>query len=255
MLLILPPSESKQAGGEQGTALELGLLRFPELTAVREAVLAATSELARDLDASAVALKVGAGLRHEVERNRELATSAVMPALDRFTGVLYDALGAATLSEESRALAGRTIVVHSALFGLVGALDPIPAYRLSHDSRLPGISLKRTWAGPIAAALATHDGLILDLRSEAYAALGPAPQRPGSWFVRVVADDGAGRRRALNHFNKKGKGEFVRALLESGREFADLEALVAWSHAAGFPLTPGREGELELVVRNTLAAA
>lgn len=254
MLLILPPSESKEAGGDEGTALDLGRLRFPGLTPARAAVLEATTALAQDLDAMATALKVGPGLRHELERNRELATSATMPALDRFTGVLYDALEASTLDPGAREFAGRVVVVHSALFGLVGALDPIPAYRLSHDSRLPGMRLKTMWAAPITETLTAHEGLILDLRSEAYAALGPAPRREGSCFVRVVADEGDGRRRALNHFNKKGKGEFVRAFLEQQPEPRTVAELCDWSIGAGFPLSPGRTGELELVVVNRLAA-
>ncbi|MCW4386670.1 peroxide stress protein YaaA [Salinibacterium sp. SYSU T00001] len=253
MLLILPPSESKRAGGE-GAAIDLGRLSFPELTPQRASVLAALEELAVDLDAMAAALKVGEGLRQEIERNRELVTSATLPALERFTGVLYDALDAATLGEGERAFAGRHIAIHSALFGLIGASDAIPAYRLSHDSRIPGVSLKRTWARAIADTLERREGIILDLRSEAYAALGPAPRRPDSFFVRVVAEDGGGRRRALNHFNKKGKGEFVRAVIQSGQVFADADALMRWSASAGFPLDHGREGELELVVANSLAA-
>jgi cytoplasmic iron level regulating protein YaaA (DUF328/UPF0246 family) len=254
MLLILPPSESKQPGGQEGTALDLGRLSFPELTGPREAVLAAVAELASDSEAMARALKVGPGLRAEAERNRELATSATMPALDRFTGVLYDALDARSLDAAERAFASNSVAIHSALFGLVGAGDPIPAYRLSHDSRLPAMSLKRTWASPIAAVLAAREGVILDLRSEVYAALGPAPKRPGSYFVRVVADDGAGRRRALNHFNKKGKGEFARAVIDAGIDHADTASLLNWARETGFELGEGRQGELELVVANKLAA-
>jgi len=208
--------------------------------------------LSHDLDAMAAALKVGPTLREELERNRALASSPTMPALDRFTGVLFEALGADTLDADARAYAGEHIAIHSALFGLVGALDPVPAYRLSHDSRLPGLSLKKTWAKPVAELLAARDGLILDLRSEAYAALGPAPQREGSYFVRVVADDGDGRTRALNHFNKKGKGEFVRTVLETRPRPRTVDELFAWAAEHGIRLSHGARGELELVVRNSL---
>lgn len=253
MLLILPPSESKRAGGTAGSALDLGRLSFPELTEPRRAVLDATRALARNLQAMAAALKLGPSQQHELQRNREIESSPVMPAIDRFTGVLFDALSAETLTPPEREFAGRCVVVHSALFGLVGALDPIPAYRLSHDSRLPGLPLKKTWAAPISAVLAAREGLILDLRSEAYAALGPAPRRDGSYFVRVVAEDGDGRRRALNHFNKKGKGEFVRALVREQPAALTVADLCEWSTSAGFPLAPGAPGELELVVANTVA--
>lgn len=254
MLLILPPSESKRAGGSPGGALDLGRLSFPELTETRQAVLKATRALARNLQVMAGALKLGPSQQHELQRNREIETSPVMPAIDRFTGVLFDALSAETLDESQRRYAARHVIVHSALFGLLGALDPIPAYRLSHDSRLPGLPLRKAWAGPISSVLADREGVILDLRSEAYAALGPAPKRADSFFVRVVAEDGDGRRRALNHFNKKGKGEFVRAFVQQQPDARSVEGLCAWSTGAGFPLSPGEPGELELVVNDTVGA-
>ena len=176
-----------------------------------------------------------------------------MSAIDRYTGVLYDALDAATLDADARAFAHRTVVVHSALFGLVRALDPIPAYRLSHDSRVPDVRLRRFWRESLPALLAASPGVILDLRSEGYAELGPAPAREGSVFVRVVSVEADGRRRALNHFNKHAKGRFTRAFLESRPEIASLDELVDWARGAGFRLdlreadSPDAVRELELV--------
>jgi cytoplasmic iron level regulating protein YaaA (DUF328/UPF0246 family) len=235
VLLLLPPSETKRDGGTSG-ALELSALSFPALTAVREGVVADLLALAGDAAEMMRALKLGPRQASEVDRNAALRTAPGMPALDRYTGVLYDALDAPTLSAPARAFAAESVAVHSALFGLVGALDPIPAYRLSHDSRLPGARLKVRWREPISAVLAEHGGLIVDLRSEGYVDLGPAPRRADSVFVRVVADDGSGRRRALNHFNKRAKGLFTRALLEQRPALATTAELVDWAASAGFVL-------------------
>ena len=90
--------------------------------------------------------------------------------------------------------------------------------------------------------LASTDGLLLDLRSEAYANLGPLPDRPDAVFVRVVSEDASGRRRALNHFNKMGKGEFVRRLIQAGIDHPDVDALLAWARGAGIRLEPRRAG-------------
>lgn len=251
MLVLLPPSETKRDGGDLGV-LEFGALSFPALTSVRESVVADVVELAADADAMMRALKLGPRQAGEVGRNAALRTSPGMPAIDRYTGVLYDALDAPTLTEAARAFAAESVVVHSALFGLVGALDPIPAYRLSHDSRVPGVRLKARWREPIAAVLAEHGGVVVDLRSEGYVELGPAPRRADSVFVRVVADDGGGRRRALNHFNKRAKGLFTRALLEQRPPIATTGELIEWAASAGFVLDAGRAGdgpdhELQLV--------
>ncbi|TPW70686.1 YaaA family protein [Schumannella sp. 10F1B-5-1] len=247
MLLLLPPSETKRRGGE-GPPLDLTALSFPSLTRARRATIAALRELSTDLDAAARALKLGPKSAVDAALNRDVRRSATMPAIDRFDGVLYESLDAPGLDAAARAWLGRNVVVSSALFGLLGALDAVPAYRLSADSRLPGLSLGRHWRDAQAAVLADRDGLVLDLRSEAYAALGPAPARHDSVYLRVVTESGDGRRRALNHFNKAAKGRLTRALAESDADPTTVGELLDWAASAGLDLRPGASGEIDLVV-------
>lgn len=248
MLLLLPPSETKVQGGT-GRSLLLGALSFPELTRVRSRVLSALGDLSADPEAAARALKLGPKGHGEIAVNRSVRRSATLPAIDRYTGVLYDALDAATLSPSARDFAAEHLVIQSALFGPLGALDPIPGYRLSHSTSLPGLRLTQTWAGPAGTALSAAGGLVIDLRSEGYAALGPIAEPAHSVYVRVVSVDGDGRRRALNHFNKKTKGLYARALVEGGVVLESVDDLAAWSAGAGFALTPSaRPGEWDLVV-------
>jgi cytoplasmic iron level regulating protein YaaA (DUF328/UPF0246 family) len=194
------------------------------------------------------ALGLGPKQSFEVDRNRALSTSPTMPALDRYTGVLFDALDAPTLDPAAREFASGHVVVHSALFGLVGAADPIPAYRLSHNSRLPDLALRSTWSNAVSTVLARQDGLMIDLRSEAYVDLGPIPAGRDAFVVRVVAEGADGRVRALNHFNKKGKGLFVRRLLQAGIDHDSVDSLLEWATGSGISLARKGESELELVV-------
>jgi hypothetical protein len=86
---------------------------------------------------------------------------------------------------------------------------------------------------------------VLDLRSEAYVALGPVPASVPSAYVRVVTDRG----RALNHFNKKSKGLLVRALAEDRPRIGSLRSLRSWAERRGIVLRDSAEGGvLELVV-------
>jgi len=248
MLLILPPSETKRDGGAEGYPLDLSALSYPSLTPQRSAALKALATLSRNQRVATGALSLGPTQRHELARNRAVATSAVMPAIERYTGVLYDGLDAATLTAEQRAFAASHVVIHSALFGLLGADDPVPAYRLSHNSRLPGLPLGRHWRSAVSAELAAHDGLLIDARSEAYASLGPAPRRENSIYLRVVSEGESGRRVALSHFNKKAKGLFARAMVSAGLVHPNVDSLLRWADTAGVTLEPGAEGELDLVV-------
>jgi len=244
--LLLPPSETKADGGISGTRLDLASLSFTELTPERTRALSALRVLSRNLGASASALGLGVNRRAEIDRNRAVTTSPVLPAVDRYTGVLYEGLDAESLSDTAREFAGHHVVIHSALFGLVSASDLIPAYRLSHNSRLPGLSMTKLWRTPIAGLLAREPGLVLDLRSESYAKLGPPP--PTAWFVHVVSEGEDGRRTALSHFNKKAKGLFVRAVIDSGEVHDTVDSVLAWASARGIRLEFSGAGVLDLVV-------
>ncbi|NYF10354.1 hypothetical protein HDC94_001510 [Leifsonia sp. AK011] len=246
MLLLLPPSETKRDGGVAGTSLDLAALSFSQLGPQRRKALAALRTVSRTTSLATRALGLGPTQSFEVARNRAIGTSPLLPALERYTGVLYDGLDVTSLTPEQRAFAHEHVAIHSALFGMLAADDAIPAYRLSHDSRLPELSLRTLWRPAISSVLGSHDGLILDLRSEAYATLGPAPA--GSWYLRVVTQNSAGRRVALSHFNKKAKGEFTRAVIVAGIDHPDVASLFAWAESSGLRLEQGAPGEIDLVV-------
>ncbi|MFM2352973.1 MAG: peroxide stress protein YaaA [Actinomycetota bacterium] len=252
MRFLLPPSETKRDGGD-GEELDLGRLSFASLTDARRGALAALHLLAGDDAAAERALKLSAtAAPPELARNRDVVLSATMPAIERYTGVLYDALGVNEWRASARERASQHVIVHSALFGLLCADDPIPAYRLSHDSRLPGQTLRARWSEANAAVLESLDGPIVDLRSEGYAALGPLPDRRDAVFVRVVAVGVDGVARALNHFNKKGKGEYLKALLGAGSVPSTVDGLCRRSTALGWPLSRTGDRELQLVVPGVL---
>lgn len=248
MLVILPPSETKCDGGAAGSRLDLSLLGFASLRAAREQAAHALVAVSATDESATKALKLGRTQLAEAQRNRELLDSPTLPAIDRYTGVIYDAVDAATLSTESRAFAAQHLAIGSALFGLLRSSDPIPAYRMSHDSRIPGMPLGRHWRAAVSAELDAVPGLILDLRSEAYATLGPAPRRPGSLYLRVLAEGEDGRRTALSHFNKHAKGEFTRAVLEAGIVHEIADSLIEWARSHSIVLEHGAPGELNLVV-------
>ena len=244
MKILLPPSETKRTGGRP-RPLDVAGLALPALAPQRDAVVDALVTLSADADAARRVLKLSDRQLADVDHNRMLRTAATMPAVDRYTGVLYDALDAGSLDQPARRWLGRNALIHSAPFGPIGALDPIPVYRLSAGTSLPGIPpLRRHWSTATSAALADSD-FVLDLRSEAYVALGPVPAGVPAAYVRVVTETG----RALNHFNKKSKGELVRTLAQTRPRAKSVRALLSWADEQGILLrTTADAGVLELVV-------
>ncbi len=225
MLVLLPPSEGKAPGG-RGAPLDLGRLSHPALTPVRARLVAALEGAARD-DPNGLQRALGCPAG-EVAKDAVLTTSGTLPALRRYTGVVYEALSPATLSPAGRRRASTSLRVASALFGLLSPADRVPAYRLSGGTSLPGVgSLAAAWRPVLEPELAAHRGVVVDLRSGPYAALARVP---GAVQVRVLREaDGA--RSVVSHDNKHTKGLLARALCERGvRSVADVAeagALVA----------------------------
>ncbi|MFB8190206.1 YaaA family protein [Microbacterium sp. NPDC055988] len=246
MKILLPPSETKREGGHDAP-LDITSLTLPSLSAHRSAVLDALVDLAADEEASRRVLKLSERQMGEIAHNRDLRTAPTMPAVDRYTGVLFDALDAASLSAASRRWLGEHVWIHSAPLGPIGALDAVPTYRLAAGTSLPGVpALRKHWADPTSAAIAeASTSFVLDLRSEAYVALGPVPDTVPSAYVRVVTEHG----RALNHFNKRSKGLLVRALAEERPRVGSLRSLRRWADGRGIVLRDAQQaGVLEMVV-------
>jgi len=244
VLLLLPPSETKAPGGD-GAPLAFDALSLPELNPVRRKIADALVELADDVPASMTALGLSARQTDEVERNAELYRAPTMPALQRYTGVLYDALDAGGFDTTQWSRAGSRLAVASALFGLLGPDDPIPAYRLSGNSTLPALGPLRTlWRPALEPLLAARDDLVVDLRSGTYATLARVP---GAVTVRVVTADSAGNRKTVSHHNKAYKGALAATLATSATEPSTVDELLTLTSRSGLNLTRTDENTLELL--------
>ena len=249
MLVLLPPSETKTVGGEPGSSLDIPRLSFPTQNAVRSALLQQVVALSRDEAAALIALKLGPRGALEVQRNRDVLSSPLMPALERYTGVLFDALDVSSLPPRAHSWVMDTVAVFSALWGVIRASDPIPAYRLSFDSKLAGGPLASQWALVGDSLWEGVPGFVLDLRSEGYRKLAPVPADRGV-FVAMVTEGPVGSRPALGHANKSVKGKLVRALAESAAELESVQDVVSWGVARGYRFDPEslREGVMDLVI-------
>lgn len=262
MLVLLPPSEGKAAGGS-GAPLKPESLSLSGLAEARAAVLDELVELcaADELKAREV-LGLSEGLRGEVAKNVELRSAPARPAGEIYTGVLYDALGVADLTPAARALAEDALLVFSGLWGAVRITDRIPSYRCSMGVKLPGCgALGAYWRGPMAQVLpaVAGEGLVLDLRSAAYAsAWKPKGEVAGrTAIVRVLHSqlvDGVEKRSVVSHFNKATKGRLVRDLLLAGAVPSGPAELVTALRDLGYvveaeaPAKAGKAWALDVVV-------
>lgn len=238
MLILLPPSETKTQPAS-GDPVQLQDLSLPQLNDDRLRVLKALEKVSGQRNALE-ALGVGASLASEVQRNLSLRTAPAAPALQIYTGVLYDALGVQTLTAEQRQVAEDSVVVISALWGAVRPTDRIPAYRLSMGTALRGLGkrepvrLSSFWKPRLGEALGSQaEGqLIIDCRSSAYSAAFAAPPET-TVAIRAVTEADDGQRKVVSHFAKHTRGELARHVLEQVGQGRRVETAQELAEAAG----------------------
>lgn len=211
-LILLPPSEGKAPGGD-GVPWQAATMAVAELDRQRAQVLRAM------------------GARHPVRR------APTLPAIERYTGVLYRELDAASLRAVPRRRLDRSVLTVSGLWGLVAPTDPIPEYRLKMSARLDPLGKLSTWWRPaITAALEARVGgaQVWDLLPiEHSAAVRWDDLAPHERItVRFVDADGA----TISHWNKLLKGSLVRWLVTTGTTHVD--ALEAFEHPQGYRYDP-----------------
>lgn len=246
MIVLLPPSETKRTGGD-GPALDIQGLGNPALNPLRTTLLDELTDLAANPEVCRKALGISTSQDAEIERNATVRTSNTMPAIYRYTGVLYDALDIDSVKGASATRAKARLAIGSALFGLLRSDDLIPAYRLSGSSKLPErptlASRWRPLLEPLLTDLAASE-LIVDLRSGSYISLGRVPD---SVRVDVLAEHPDGRRTVVTHFNKAHKGRLARALATTRAEPNDAAAVAAVARKAGMRVERDKD-ELTVIV-------
>lgn len=239
MLILLPPSETKHQGGDGGP-LALDELSFPSLTAPRAALLDDLVGVSADPATGRRRLLTPPTKDDEVRRNVRIRSLATLPALERYTGVLYDALDVAAMTPVQRSRADQRLVITSAVFGLLRAADRIPPYRCSHCARLPEVGTpERFWRSWLPPVVERFDEYVVDLRSSSYASFAAVP---GALTARVVVEAADGSRSVLSHFSKFHKGLLARALAVSRAEIHDRAGVLRVARTAGLRIEPlGRQ--------------
>ena len=179
MLILLPPSEAKNQPISKAK-VNLAKLVFPkELHATRGRLL-----------------------------TKALASAPAAKAMDVYTGVLYQSLDWNSLSPAAKARGEKSVLITSAIFGVLRPSDLIPNYKAKIKTSDWKTALKPALDGLAA-------DLVIDCRSSTYAGVWQSP--PANTVAVRVFKKEKGKISVITHLSKKYRGELTRVLLKSGK--------------------------------------
>lgn len=198
MFIWLPPSEGKTAP-KSGPTFDLDALAYAELRERRQEVLEAIRTWSM------------------YPENSELDTAPSGPAIELFTGVLYNASELAKCYRREPEFVDSMVRIFSGFFGVLRPADMVPDHRLAMGTRhklLPG--LPSFWKKDLDAVLRAEVGgqVVLDLRSGGYKSACPA--RWANLIEVAAVRDVDGVRKVISHDAKKWRGLLVRELMLKG---------------------------------------
>jgi cytoplasmic iron level regulating protein YaaA (DUF328/UPF0246 family) len=218
-MLLLPPSEGKADGGNRRRSPwspEAGWVgsRLGE----RRAEVVGALLAAHGGDEKLLGVR-GDHLLRAQSANTSLVGAPVLPAWQRYTGVVWDHLDPTSLPAAAR----KQLVVVSGLLGFVRADDPVPDYRLKMGVNLAPLGKLSTWWREMLSVelhRIARRRFVVDLLPQEHRA---AIELDGVEGVSLTLVDPSGK--PGGHFAKAAKGELARAILLDG-----LDVIESWRH-------------------------
>ncbi|MBI1318452.1 MAG: peroxide stress protein YaaA [Candidatus Hydrogenedens sp.] len=200
MFILLPPSEGKTDDPGEGQFRAA----YPEYAHDAEPLLRRMKALKADALPSYYGLRDPVSARSVHLANLKCLDAGMLPALQRYTGVVYQHLEYKTLRQ--KAAARERILVVSALFGLVQGGDGLPWYRAPMTPEAI-----RYWRPINASRLETL------AKGRPVVSLLPQAHAKAVAYQPLINIDfrTAGGAKSAGHFGKAIKGKFVRFLIEN----------------------------------------
>ncbi|MFT7615997.1 MAG: cytoplasmic iron level regulating protein YaaA (DUF328/UPF0246 family) [Candidatus Woesearchaeota archaeon] len=202
-IILIPPSESKAVDGTS-----------EPLQPVHPITALLHGQIKRTEPTKLYGLK-GANLDEAICINQELLKTNTLPAMQRYIGVVYDAIDYPTL--KNKELFDKRIRIVSALFGLVKPQDLIPNYRLKMDK----LQADKLWLEENSKQL--EKVFVIDLLPQSHKKALTYKDGISVEFVLTKND----KKMPAGHQGKQVKGKFIRWLIENDiqdqSKFADFK--------------------------------
>ncbi len=248
--ILLPPSEGKASGGDadrtwRQIAKDGDCNAFPRLNPTRRKVIAALRSAMRQPTPELEKLfnVKDDNLAAAIAANRAILRGELRPAIQRYTGVMFDFLDYPSMPPDDRHTFDTHALIFSGVWGLLRPTDLIPDYKLKIDATLPGLGRVSTFWKPQLSRLLNRvlvGQLVWDLLPGAHRTAWDGKAKSAvRWqvkFVERVESRGKVQYRTVNHWSKALKGALVRHLC--AHAVTDVDALADFEHPLGYIYDP-----------------
>jgi len=216
MKILIPPSEGKAR--TKGSKIKFSDTNFKFERHVNQVVR--LLELIDDEDLRSVYGTSSEKALGFHRQNQDIFNSFCAPAIERYTGVVYEHINWPTLSEKSKKYMEKHTFIFSGLFGMLTPMTLIPDYKL----KMNVLSLQHHW-NPILTEALNNEKSIIDLLPQVHRKA-YTPNKKNVIPVDFLIIN-KGKKTAAGHFGKAVKGEFIRHMAQNNvtniDEFSSFE--------------------------------
>ena len=201
MKFLIPPSEGK-------SKIKSTNIKFSETKFIFEQQVKQIVTLLELIDEEDLTSIYGTSQEKSIafhRQNQDVFNSPCAPAIERYTGVVYEHINWSSLSEKAKDYMEKYIYIFSGLFGLLTPKTLIPEYKL----KMNVLSLQHHWCPFLTEAL-KNEKVIIDLLPQVHRKA-YNPNKENVILVDFLILN-KGKKTAAGHFGKAVKGEFIRYL-------------------------------------------
>ena len=209
MKILLAPSETKRSGGTVYFRPES--LMFEDLLPQRSQLLHRYIKLLQKGNMAELSKMFGLKKEADILRHkRDITHEPTMKAIERYTGVAFEHLNYKTLNADAKTYLDAHLLIFSNLFGVLGAGDLIPEYRLQQGKPI-GDTKPEQFYRPLLKPLLDNyleDEEILDIRAGFY----DKYYKPSTPYTTLKFTKGG---KVVSHWAKAYRGIVLREIAQA----------------------------------------
>jgi len=203
MKILIPPSEGKSNINPTDTLFSETNFKFEkEVKQVVKLLGLINNEVLSSVYGTTEKKAIGYHMQ-----NQDIFKSRCAPAIERYSGVVYENINWSTMSNVEKKYMEKHIRIFSGLFGIVTPKTMIPNYKL----KMNVLSLQNHWNNIITKEL-EKEKVIFDLLPQVHRKAYTKNNNVINIDFLVI---NKGKKKAAGHFGKSVKGKFIRFLAQN----------------------------------------